>query len=286
MQSGMVRLLYPQNKSVNTTKSEREYPVERLERFLRQCSQADAAVSGPPPPADRARPSLTISRQCGAGLCRLERPLLEYLDQLDDDGHGSWALFDQSILGKIIEDQRLQRPSVPFTSENAKFPVSDVLRDRLTARREDWTLFNHSANAIRRVCSAGRALVIGRAANYVTSDLDNTFHVRLISDKGNRVGFIARRHQIDRPDATELVEETDKARAGFVKRNTGADIDDAVAYHLVLNTDHFADEVAVRIIADSMHEWSLVRSSGQWPDLPSNRPPTIIEGFFSSAAGQ
>ncbi len=271
---------------MNTTKSEREYLVERLERFLRQCSQADAAASGSPPPASRARPSLTISRQCGAGLSRLERPLLEYLDELDDDGEGSWALFDQSILGKMIEDQRLSRPSAPFAAENAKFAVSDRLRDRLSATRGDWNLFNHSANAIRQVCSAGRALVVGRAANYVTSDLDNTFHVRLIADKKNRIGFIARRHQIDHPAATEWVEETDKARAGFVKRNAGADIDDAVAYHLVLNTDHFADEVAIRIIADSMHEWSLVRSAGQWPDLPSNQAPTIIEGFFSSATGQ
>ncbi len=271
---------------MNTTTSEREFLAERLERFLRQCSQADAAASGPPPPASRSRPSLTISRQCGAGLSRLERPLLEYLDELDDDGQGSWALFDQSFLGRIIEDNRLPRPAAPFAAGNAKFPVSDELRDRLSAPREDWTLFNHSANAIRQVCSAGRALVIGRAGNYVTSDLDNTFHVRLIADKGNRVGFIARRHRMEHPVATEWVEETDKARAGFVKRNTGADIDDAVAYHLVLNTDHFADEVAVRIIADSMHEWSLVRSSDRKPDPPSNRPPTIIEGLFSSATGQ
>ena len=271
---------------MNKSKSEKEYLAGRLERFLRQCSQADAAASGPPPAANRTRPSLTISRQCGAGLSRIERPLLEYLDALDDDGQGSWALFDQSILGRMIEEQRLPKPSAPFVPESAKFAVPDQLRERLSAPRGDWTLFNHSANAIRQVCSAGRALVVGRAGNYVTSDLDNTFHVRLIADKGKRIGFVARHHQIAPPAATEWVEETDKARAGFVKRNTGADIEDAVAYHLVLNTDHFADEVAVRIIADSMHEWSLVRSAAKWPELPSDKAPTIIEGFFSSASGQ
>jgi cytidylate kinase len=271
---------------VNTTKSEREFLIERMERFLRRRSTAEANLPEPVAPADRSRPSLTISRQCGAGLSRLESPLLAYLDELDDDGQGTWTLFDQSILGKIIEGHRMPGSSVPFVSENAKFPVCGQLRDRLAAPREEWSLFNHFANAIRQVCSAGRALVIGRAANQITSDLDNTFHVRLIAGKGTRIGFIARRDQTDHRSATDWVEATDDARAGFVKRNTGADIDDAVAYHLVLNTDHFADEVAVRIIADSMHEWSLIRSSEPSPGFSLNRPPSIIEGIFSSATGR
>lgn len=272
-------------KAVSAPKSEREFLVERMERFLKQRSTAGAAAS-PPPPAERSRPSLTISRQCGAGLSRLETPLLDYLDELDDDGEGTWALFDQSLLGKIIEDNRLPHPSPSFSADQAKFPVSAVLRERLAVPRGDWTLFNHSANAIRQVCAAGRALVVGRAANFVTSDFDNTFHVRLIADKGSRIGFISRRHLIDRPVAAELVEETDKARSSFVKRNTGSEIDDAVAYHLVLNTDHFNDDVAVRIIADSMHEWSLVRSAGEWRGPDPGRPDSIVEGFFSSASGQ
>ncbi len=266
-------------KTVSTLRSEREFLVERVERFLRQRSTLNAAVTIPSLTGHHSRPSLTISRQCGSGLSRLERPLLEYLDELYVDGEGLWTLFDQSLLGKIIEENRLPRPSPPFVVEHAKFPVTDELRDRLSAPRNHWTLFNHAANAIRQVCSAGRALVIGRAGNFVASDLDNTFHVRLIADKDSRVGFISRRHGIERSDATELVEETDRARALFVRRNTGADIDDALAYHLVLNTDRFADDVAIRVIADSMHEWSLARSAKEQSRAQADSGETIQGDF-------
>lgn len=232
-----------------------------MERFLKRRS-ATAAMTETGRPESATAPALTISRQCGAGLARLERPLLEYLDALEGGATVAWALFDQSLLGRVIEDHRLPALARPFLAEFAKFPVAVALRDRLLLPRQEWTLFNHSANAIRQLCEAGRALVVGRAGNFVTSDLGNTFHVRLVAGKESRIDFISSRHRIDRAGATELVEETDKARAGFVKRHAGADIDAAVSYHLVLNTDHFADDVAVRIIADSMHEWSQARFAG------------------------
>lgn len=268
--------------------SDRDYLLERMERYLRKRATADSAVlSENQPPG----PSLTISRQCGAGLSRIERPLLEYLDSLESGPSPSWALFDQSLLGRLVDDQRLPRIAGPFLADRAKFPVTESLRERLSLPRTEWTLFNHSANAIRQVCQAGQALVVGRAGNFITADLGNTFHVRLIADKKSRIGFVLKRHRIDAKDAAEVVEETDKARARFVHRHAGGDIDDAVGYHLVLNTDHFADDVAVRVIADSMHEWAEARSSdlespsaGRGPESPSRG--NIINGDFENSRPQ
>jgi cytidylate kinase len=273
-------------------KSDRDYLLERMERYLRKRATADAAVGGnddlddaPPPP------SLTISRQCGVGLSRIERPLLEYLDSLESGPSPSWALFDQSILGRVVDDGRLPKSAPPFLSERTKFPVTSALRDRLALPQKDWTLFNHSANAIRQICRAGQALVVGRAGNFVTSDFGNTFHVRLIADKSNRIAFVSKRYRIDARDASELVEETDKARARFVKRHAGAEIDDAVAYHLVVNMDHFDDDVTVRVIADSMHEWAEARVRSSGPEgasrqAPSRRPGNVIAGDFPAAPPQ
>jgi hypothetical protein len=44
------------------------------------------------------------------------------------------------------------------------------------------------------------------------------------------------------------------ASARFVQHNSGGEIDDAVAYRLIINTHEFDDRVAERVIADSMHE--------------------------------
>jgi hypothetical protein len=276
---------------VSTSKSDREFLLERMERYLKRRATADAAVTDLVGENEAPRPSLTISRQCGAGLSRIERPLLEYLDSLESGPSPSWALFDQPLLGRLLDDQRLPALTASSLAEQTKFPVTAELRDRLALPRNKWTLFNHSANAIRQICRAGQALVVGRAGNFVTSDLGNTFHVRLIADKRSRIGFVVKRLSIDAKDAAEVVEETDKARARFVQRHTGGEIDDAVAYHLIVNTDHFDDEVAVRVIADSMHEWAEARAqsadvSGATWQAPPAPHGNVIDGRFDSPRPQ
>jgi hypothetical protein len=44
------------------------------------------------------------------------------------------------------------------------------------------------------------------------------------------------------------------ARARFGQSYSGGEIDDAVAYRLIINTHDFDDRVAERVIADSMHD--------------------------------
>lgn len=278
---------YPQPMAVSTPEQERSLLLDRMDRFLREHPGLDqspslSATDTLPPP------SLTISRQCGAGLCRIERPLLEYLDEMEGRDFGAWALFDQSLLGRFIESRQGNSRKIAFSPDLAKFPVMPVLEEQLSRPQEQWTLFNHSANAIRQLCRSGRCLIVGRAGNLVACDLANTFHVRLIADKSKRIRFISNRFQVNESGASELVEETDKARAQFVKRNTGSDIDDPVSYHLILNTEGISDEVAVRVIAESMYEWSNLRpiSADRKRNLPENREtgawsaPNVIPGGF------
>lgn len=283
----MARCGYPPKMAVSSPEQDRSLLLNRMDRFLRE-HPGLGQFSSPSATDAEQPPSLTISRQCGAGLCRMERPLLEYLDELEGRDFGAWALFDQSLLGRFMESRQGTTREVAFEREMAKFTVTPVLEDQFARPQEQWTLFNHSAHAIRQLCQAGRCLIVGRAANLVTCDLANTFHVRLVADRMKRVRFISRRFQLSESDAAELVEETDKARAHFVKRNTGSDIDDPVSFHLVLNTEGIPDEVAVRVIADSMYEWARLRA------IPADRPnacdghpgtetwsaPNVIPGGF------
>ena len=121
----------------------------------------------------------------------------------------------------------------------------------------------------------GNALVVGRAGNFVTSDLSNTFHVRLIGSEIKRTACIRERFQLSRDEAEKLVRQTDRSRANFVKRYAGADIDDTGAYHLILNTDNLSDEVLVRIIGDSVVEWANEKVSAPVP-LPSPPKPLTV----------
>lgn len=287
MRSRMARFGYSHSMAASKPDSERSLLLSRMENYLRE-RPALGSSSFQPGEGSEIPPSLTISRQCGAGFCRIECSLLEYLDELEGSDFGNWALFDQSLLGRYIDSRPLSGCLIPFEANQAKFPVPSPLQDQFSKPRENWALFNHSANAIRQLCQSGRCVIVGRAGNLVTCDLANTFHVRLVANKSKRIRFISRRFDLNPAEAGELVEETDKSRARFVKRNTGVEIDDATFYHLILNTESVPDEVAIRVIADSMHEWSRLRSLAadskdrcrDHPQTVDWHAPNVIPGGF------
>lgn len=230
---------------------QRDFHLNRMEKFLR--SRLAEEFQG----RDfQFRPSLSISRQCGTGTSRIERALVEYLDVVDESAVHGWAGFDQSLIGKIIEDHKLPNTMEPYLAEETKFPILETLEEALRLQPSKWTLFNYSAATIRTLCRMGNALVVGRAGNFVTSDLPNTFHVRLIGSELKRIARVRERFQITQDKAEKLVHRTDRSRANFVKRYTGADIDDTGSYHLILNTDNLSSDVIVRIIGDSIIEWA------------------------------
>lgn len=203
------------------------------------------------------RPSITISRQIGAGLGRIKKPLIEYLDEVDENfDHDSWALFDQSLVGKIIQDSRLDESVEPYQVGKTKFPALETLELELNLHPSKWSLFNYTSNTIRKLCRWGYAIIVGRAGNFVTSDLDNTFHLRLVGSENHRTAEVQRRFDCSESRAQDLVRETDKTRSQFVKRYTGSDIADPNYYDLVINTDNLNDQLLVKMIADSLLEWA------------------------------
>ncbi len=222
-----------------------------MERFLRSRIAGEALHEDAP-----MLPSMTISRQCGAGLDRIGTKLAEFLESNDDSSDLEWGLFNQSLVGKIIEDQKLKPSLQPFLTECTKFPIGGDLGKLLNSPPSSWTLFNHSSNVIRRLCRMGNAIVIGRAANFVTADMANTFHVRLTGTENTRINYTAERYGLSTKEAQILVTESDRSRALYVKRYTGADIDDPNCYHLLLNTDELTDEVLVCVLGEAVLEWA------------------------------
>jgi len=231
--------------------------LNRMEKFLRSRLSKDASAKSP---RKRFVPSMTISRQCGAGLDQIGPKLVEYLSEVDSSTGCGWALFDQSLISKIVEDDRLPTAADPFLVENAKFPVTETLEQILDLPRSQWSLFNYSADTIRKLCDMGNAIVIGRAGNFVTADLDNTFHVRLVGSSDRRLALKSGGWNGAATDAGELVEATDRAREKFVRRYTGTDIENSQCYHLVFNTDDFSADGSARLLAESLLDWANEKS--------------------------
>jgi len=229
----------------------RNFLLDRMEHFLRTRLSEDSYTKDKP-----FRPALTISRECGVGMDLIGLALVDYLSEVDDSTDLGWALFNQGMIGKVIEDHNLPKSVAPFLAEKTKFPVTEAFEQLLNLHPSEWTLFNYSADTIRNLCRLGNAIIVGRAGNFVTADMANTFHVRLVGSLTKRIQHTAARHEITTERAAELVKETDKSRKNFVQRYAQAKIATPTSYHLVLNTDDINPETAARITGDSLLEWA------------------------------
>jgi hypothetical protein len=91
-------------------------------------------------------------------------------------------------------------------------------------------------------------VIVGRAGRWILGDRPDALHVRLVASFPVRVQRLVERESIERKRAEELVRETDRARAAHILHYYGADWNDPVKYHLILNTDALSVPIAADII--------------------------------------
>ena len=201
-------------------------------------------------------PSITLSRQAGARAVTIGEKLTKYLQTETAYRHFLWTLFDQNLVQTMIEDNHLAPEVETQMGEVRERLMVDAVREMFKAKPRDWTLFNHSVHTIRKLCQLGHAIVVGRGGNFITSDLTNTFSVRLIGSFAERQAHIKGKFGMTERVAADYIDERDAGRRRYVKSHLQQDIDDAAGYHLILNTDDFSDDSAVKVIAQVMEEWA------------------------------
>ncbi len=207
------------------------------------------------------RPSIMISREAGARGLEIGARLVDYLTQFDDTAEHGWALFDQSLVTHVIETNQLPESIreylTPAVSETPPHEVIEAMRETPAG---EWTLFQHSADAIRRLCRLGNVIILGRGANFLTQDLPNAFHVRLVGEPHRRALCVEETLGLAPEEARAYLEATDQARSRYVQRHLNRQINDPAAYHLMLNSTRLDEATTARIIGDSLMEWACSRS--------------------------
>jgi cytidylate kinase len=107
-------------------------------------------------------------------------------------------------------------------------------------------------NAIRYVANQGRVVIMGRGAQVILRDQPGALHVRLEAPWEDRVQRVKQRYDLRgegaRTEAQNLIARRDAVSADYVRRFYDVDINDAMLYHLVLNTGKLSFEAAAQLI--------------------------------------
>jgi cytidylate kinase len=202
------------------------------------------------------RLSVTLSREAGIDVDAIGSLLTDYLDEVtDNEIQLNWVYLDQQLVEAVIDRYELPKTVSPYLIEKTKLPILNVIEEQLNLHPSEWNLFHYTAGTIRNLCLHGNVIVVGRGGNFVTMDLSNTFHVRLVGNEHMRAENWAYEKKCSMEDALHFVQKKDQERAAYVKRYTGSSITDPKCYHLTLCVDDFRPSILAHVIADSLLEW-------------------------------
>jgi len=198
------------------------------------------------------RPTITLSRQAGAGAVTVAEHLSRFLNEHDTSAPCPWTIFDKNLVQTVLEDHHLPKQLERYLPEDRISEIGSAVRELLGVQPPLWTLVHYTTDTILRLAQLGNVILVGRAAPVITGNLKNAFHARLVGSLDKRVNHVREFYQMSHTQALDFVNDEDRNRARYLKTYFGRDIDDPMLYHLTINTDIVSYEEAARIIGESI----------------------------------
>lgn len=204
-----------------------------------------------PLPKQPPRMTITISRQTGSGAMLIAHAVGKYLEEFCPC-QCAWTVFDRDLIEKVLEDHHLPTRIAKFLPEDSISGINDMVDELLGLHPSSWTVIRQSTETILHLAELGNVILIGRAANVITSKLENTVHVRLVAPLDKRIERIQEQNKLSRPKAEEFIRQNDHGRARYLKKYYRRDIDDPLLYDLVINTGRFSTADVARLIGEAV----------------------------------
>jgi hypothetical protein len=227
------------------------------ERTLERCwSYIFAQLNERKAPAESGRnhvpgPAITIARETGCGAHEIVEQLASLLQKTEPEGACRWTVFDRQLVEKILEERNLPKELAKYIPEDRRSYLEDVMEELLGLRPPSWEIVPQTVETILHLVEMGHVIIVGRGCNVITTRTPNVFHVRLIAPLAQRIERVRQIHHLDEKEAARWVQRMDRGRARYVRSHFKCRIDDALLYHVVVNTGRMPFEDAAQLITES-----------------------------------
>ena len=165
-------------------------------------------------------PFVTISRQAGAGGRSLAQALCQKLNEVNP-GERPWEIFDHEMLAQLAADERISAELIGSLEEASHSWLNDFLAGlshRDNGPMDEWKVLHRLAATVRALAQAGRVVMVGCGAGYMTHDMPGGIHVRLVAELRHRIVTVSRLYNTNLDEAARKVQELDRNRHNFYKR--------------------------------------------------------------------
>jgi cytidylate kinase len=202
---------------------------------------------------DRAKgPFVTISRQSGSGGASLARILARRLNGQSGE-EVSWNVFEGNLTTRMLRSHQLPAYFARFLPEDKVSEINASIGEIVGLHPSLYELVQKTNETMRELAQNGNVILVGRGANFATSDLKTGIHVRLVAPEQHRARYLAQLYNMSEKEAFSFNVKRDAARDRYVKSTFGANVKDSAEYDLVINTARLSLPQAAELIIAQVH---------------------------------
>jgi cytidylate kinase len=184
---------------------------------------------------------ITISRLTGSGGREIATAVAEALQ---------FQFIDRNTMDIVIDQQ---------------FPVR---REKLSRLKKDRKVYDEMVrSAIAELAASHNVVILGSGGQFLFARVAASLHVQIVAPLPYRIARVMRTANADRERAERLIEERDREKETFLRTLYGKDWRDPAHYDLVINIDHFSNEVAVEIIVKAAQAKGIEATAVLLPPL-------------------
>lgn len=186
---------------------------------------------------------ITISREFGAGGGEIGRKVAQKL---------GYDYIDKELIIKAARETNVDPEKMIKLDEKVPliFGFTQSLFDLYSSPVEE-RFYEAQKNIIKKIGEHGNCVIVGRNANSILSEFDDSLHVFIHADPYWRLKRMKAEQMKDLPEAkiSEHLHAIDKARKKFCAYYTNKEFGSASCYDLCLCTSSLGIDTCVNIIA-------------------------------------
>lgn len=197
---------------------------------------------------------ITIGRQLGSGGREIGEKLAANLgiNCYDKKLIGIASLksgLTESILEKA--DEKRENSLLGGYFELSSTLLNNYANNRLSSEM----VFTVQSEVIRSLAANESCLFVGRCADYVLRELPSLLNIFITAEREHRIERIASKEGISLKKAAEIIDKSDKERAGYYNYYTNKRWGAAGSYHLCINSSLLGIEGTVLFLSGFAREY-------------------------------
>lgn len=211
-----------------------------IDQFVKQqVKKWEGQFTGKKDKAEAQIPVITVSMEPGSGGSIIAQGIAERL---------GFDWFHRDIVEKIAKTAKIRSKVVNSLEKERLTGVKDFISSLVEEHYiHPDTYLRHLLPVISTIAKHGRAVIVGRGANFILP-AEDIFAVRVIAPLKKRIREVALNHNATTEEAKRRVIRRESRRKAFIRRTFNADISDPIHYDLTINTGKMSIDAAVEAV--------------------------------------